>query len=248
MSLSDADSADVSDEAESSSESPSDSGIESLDFGASDDDSPTCVRIKAVDPSFIDALGIDEADDGLSSYRSCVEDDFTLRQTEATTRHTLQLTARVLEDGVRERPVFSTPLLIQKRIAIGDRALAREYIDRAAVSSRALVNLEMLQCKLPRACAARVAQFFRPTTTKVDIKRSFDERWPNGRRLCVDIDALRDVKPSGFVLDSKRKRRNPWESMHHALWCHAKWTRLFYPWVLKGEYEEAFEKELFAAC
>eukprot|EP00928_Gymnodinium_smaydae_P093329 TRINITY_DN7744_c0_g4_i1.p1 TRINITY_DN7744_c0_g4~~TRINITY_DN7744_c0_g4_i1.p1 ORF type:complete len:249 (-),score=23.02 TRINITY_DN7744_c0_g4_i1:183-929(-) len=247
MSRSDAssetDSANITDEGASSSESSSDSAVES-DFGYSDLESVSTSRMNdsaLTNFSLVGRLSIDEVEDGLPSYESGVEDDNVWRKTETKTMQTVQLTKRVLQEGTRtgERRIFSPPLLLVKRITIGDRALARKYIDKAAVSSRALLHLELLQHRLPKTCTMRVAQFFRPTMSPLDIKRSFYRRWPHAPNVCVDIDALREVKPSWFVFDSKRQRRNPWESMHHALWCHAAWTRLFYPCALHDQLEEA---------
>eukprot|EP00928_Gymnodinium_smaydae_P079425 TRINITY_DN6335_c0_g1_i4.p1 TRINITY_DN6335_c0_g1~~TRINITY_DN6335_c0_g1_i4.p1 ORF type:complete len:245 (+),score=34.82 TRINITY_DN6335_c0_g1_i4:79-813(+) len=184
-----------------------------------------------------DASCVDEVEDGLLSYASSDEDDAD-SSSRAKTQKILQMTARVLREGTcsGELPILGKPFLMIKRDALEDRALAREYIDIAAVSSRALLHIDALQCKLPEACARRVAQFFRPTMSRRDMRRSFYSYVPaNARSVCIDLSALQTVLPSKFLPASKRPRRNPWESVSHALWCHTKWKRMFQRWALREE-------------
>eukprot|EP00928_Gymnodinium_smaydae_P071927 TRINITY_DN5539_c0_g1_i1.p1 TRINITY_DN5539_c0_g1~~TRINITY_DN5539_c0_g1_i1.p1 ORF type:complete len:244 (+),score=35.36 TRINITY_DN5539_c0_g1_i1:55-786(+) len=223
--------ADISDESMSESESDFDMEV-SHAFSADSSDAKKA-RLSAF--TMKDVMCVEEVEDGLLSYASSAEDDAD-GSNKAKTEKILQLTARVLREGTcsGELPILGKPFLTIKRDALEDRALAREYIDEAAVSCRALLHIQMLQCKVPEACARRVAQFFRPTMSRRSMRRSFLSHVPaNSRSVCIDLDALQMVLPP--KPESKRARRNPWESMSHALWCNAEWKRMFQPWALQEE-------------
>eukprot|EP00928_Gymnodinium_smaydae_P057180 TRINITY_DN40454_c0_g1_i1.p1 TRINITY_DN40454_c0_g1~~TRINITY_DN40454_c0_g1_i1.p1 ORF type:complete len:258 (-),score=21.46 TRINITY_DN40454_c0_g1_i1:275-1048(-) len=234
---SDTESAIESEEIDFSSDSEGESVVE-CDFVESiieSDDSSRMEEVTSVGFMMYGALSFDETNEDLESYISPAEDDSIWHTSEAKTRHTLTLAARVLRDGTckGETPISGIPLLKLKRNAMTIRALARAYIDRAAVSSRALLHVGMLHRKLPKTCAQLVAQFFQPTMSPRDLKRYIYQHCPaQSRAVCVDLDALRAVLPSWFMFDSARPRRNSWESMKHVLWCHAAWTRMYSPWRL----------------
>eukprot|EP00928_Gymnodinium_smaydae_P090538 TRINITY_DN74329_c0_g1_i1.p1 TRINITY_DN74329_c0_g1~~TRINITY_DN74329_c0_g1_i1.p1 ORF type:complete len:232 (+),score=45.20 TRINITY_DN74329_c0_g1_i1:113-808(+) len=147
-------------------------------------------------------------------------------QEAAATEETLTLAVSLLvgSQGLN----LGRPIIETKRSLLERRCTGRVLVDKASLYARALLNLNIIEHLLPRSCSMVIAQYLRPTESRRDLKRYF--KVGAVRNRCLDIDAFLKIYPMRLDGEKSCLRLFDLEGIHHVLWCHEAWNRIYEPW------------------